>query len=689
MANKSAQTALFQEAIAAMNAGQLRQAHDKLSEAIRTAPQFAEAHHLMGIVCSRSGHHSQAIRSLQQAIQLMPENAAFHQNLGIVYRKAENEQQALRCFLRAHQLDPAIKEAAINLAISYKECGKIRDALYTYQKIIAQHPKEYRAWYNLGNIYLEEGEDKKAIQHFEEAITLRPDDASSLNNLGIMFLKQGKPDDALSLFKDLCSKQPDFAEAWKNRHDTEIGLHHIAEARTSFDHYRALRSSKLNDLIAAAIAPVIFQSREEIEAYVENLHNTLDQLLYEQPKWSIEELCSSGIMPPLCLIDIMENDLPLRKKYYELLTPSLPKTVIKATSSRRHAGFVVTSGHEGAFTRCIMPVITRLASEMNVTIVCQGTASRQLLEAQTGNANIRFLQIPRSIKNALPLLFQAKFDVLYHWEVGTDPFNYILPYFTPARFQCTGWGWPTSTGNPRIDHFISGEALHEPLDIAYSEKVVNFPGLSIELSYTDEVKSTITKSELGLPSDANVYLVSQSLRKIHPDSDTLYQGILERDPNGHIAFLSDKSRVLSELLWKRLHQHMGGPASRIHMLLRGDHEHYLQVIKMADVLLDTRPNGGFMTTFDAFSMGKTVVTWPGNTNKGRVTSGGYSIMDIDGPVANSAEAFITMAVDYAQNKEKRRALEQRIQERKYRLFNPDNAATHYRDYFEELFETFK
>lgn len=689
MASTSTHTTLFQEAVAAMNAGQLKQAHTKLSEAIKIHPGFAEAYHLMGIVLSQSGHHSQAIKSIQQAIQLAPSNGAFHQNLGIVYRKAGNEQQALHCFLSALQLDPSIKEAAINLAISYKECGKIKEAIHTYQKITSQHPKEYRAWYNLGNIYMEEGEDEKAIQHFQQASELRPNDAPSLNNLGIIYLKQDKTEEALSIFENICERYPDFAEAWKNRHDTETRLHDIEKARASFDRYRKLRPSRLNDLKAAGISPVVFQSREEIDAYVKNLNNTLDKLLDEQPKWDIEELCASGVMPPPCLIDIMENDLPIRKKYYDLFAPSLPKTIIKTTKSRRHVGFLVTAGHEGAFTRIIAPIVIRLASKMNVTIICQGAASHRLLKAQVGNAPLRFLQIPRQVKKVLPLLIQAKFDVLYHWEVGTDPFNYLLPYFTAARFQCTGWGWPTSTGNPRIDHFISGEILKEPPSVPYIEKLVNLPGLSVELSFIGVGKGTITKSELGLPSDANVYLVSQSLRKIHPDLDSLYQGILERDPNGHIAFLSDKGRILSGRLWQRFHQNMGDLANRIHMLPRGDHEYYLRVVKMADVLLDSRPSGGFMTSFDAFSMGKIVITWPANTNKGRVTLGGYNLMEIYDPIAKSAEEFVAMAVDYAQDNEKRRALEQRIKDRKDRLFNPDKSATYYQEYFEGLFETFK
>ena len=40
----------------------------------------------------------------------------------------------------------------------------------------------------------------------------------------------------------------------------------------------------------------------------------------------------------------------------------------------------------------------------------------------------------------------AEFDVLYHWEVGSDVTNYFLPFFKLAPVQCTGAGLPATSG---------------------------------------------------------------------------------------------------------------------------------------------------------------------------------------------------------------------------------------------------
>lgn len=42
---------------------------------------------------------------------------------------------------------------------------------------------------------------------------------------------------------------------------------------------------------------------------------------------------------------------------------------------------------------------------------------------------------------------------------ATDSSNYFLRFHRLAPVQCTGWGWPLSSGAPEIDYHITSEGL--------------------------------------------------------------------------------------------------------------------------------------------------------------------------------------------------------------------------------------
>ena len=97
---------------------------------------------------------------------------------------------------------------------------------------------------------------------------------------------------------------------------------------------------------------------------------------------------------------------------------------------------------------------------------------------------------------------------------------------------------------------------------------------------------------------------------------------------------------------------MGDVAARF--VRRMPHLEYLHLVAAADVLLDPRPYGGGVTSYDGFSLGKPIVTWPTQFHRGRYVLGHYrkmEIMDCVAPWARStwtwpsASARIRSGVD--------------------------------------------
>src|SRR5581483_11109743 len=122
---------------------------------------------------------------------------------------------------------------------------------------------------------------------------------------------------------------------------------------------------------------------------------------------------------------------------------------------RPRVGFVVTSGHEGIFARCLGGVAARLSSRhLEVQVLCSLSGSNVLRQVLP-EANLSFLILPARVDEAVAIIRAAKFDLLFYWEIGTDATNYFLPFYRAAPLQMASWGWPTTSGNACVSHYCS------------------------------------------------------------------------------------------------------------------------------------------------------------------------------------------------------------------------------------------
>eukprot|EP00622_Pseudochattonella_farcimen_P007626 FR743650.1.p2 GENE.FR743650.1~~FR743650.1.p2 ORF type:complete len:181 (+),score=26.28 FR743650.1:30-545(+) len=93
----------------------------------------------------------------------------------------------------------------------------------------------------------------------------------------------------------------------------------------------------------------------------------------------------------------------------------------------------------------------------------------------------------------------------------------------------------------------------------------------------------------------------------------------------------------------------------------------------ADVVLDTFPAGGYMTSLQALAVGAPVVTLPGKMLSTRLTYAMYDIMGIDDLVAKTPEDYVSLALKVAHNVAYRKRLVSLILARSPRLFTDNDA----------------
>lgn len=142
--------AAFERGARAMRSGQTAAAEQAFRDAVRLAPQMAEAHLDLGLVLGREGKVDEAIGSLRQALTLDPNASSAHMFLGIFLY--QNDQAA--------------------------------EARKELETEVASHPDNAEALSWLGTVELGLGEPDKAVTAFDRAYQLTPEDLNVLELRG-------------------------------------------------------------------------------------------------------------------------------------------------------------------------------------------------------------------------------------------------------------------------------------------------------------------------------------------------------------------------------------------------------------------------------------------------------------------------------------------------------------------------
>mmetsp|Transcript_78009 Transcript_78009/g.224007 ORF Transcript_78009/g.224007 Transcript_78009/m.224007 type:complete len:335 (-) Transcript_78009:208-1212(-) len=251
------------------------------------------------------------------------------------------------------------------------------------------------------------------------------------------------------------------------------------------------------------------------------------------------------------------------------------------------------------------------------------------------------------------------------------------------------WGHPDTTGVPTIDYFVSTKFEVADAETHYSEKLVRLEGLGAYLyrplpggeknpaKWREQIRT-----DLALPNNFHLYLCPQALFKFHPSFDDVLVDILAKDKLAYFLLLDGRDRhAWSKLLLERMkekmettgHRNIDLSLSRILFYKPEFEDDMSSLYQACDVVLDTFPAGGYMTSLQALAVGAPVVTLPGRLLSTRLTYTMYKIMEIDDMIAKDPTDYVNLALKVAHNTAYRKRLASLILARSGRLFT-DNTA---------------
>ncbi|MBL0075832.1 MAG: FkbM family methyltransferase [Rhodocyclaceae bacterium] len=570
-----------------------------------------------------SGNVLAAIAHYREIIADYPTLALAHYKLGTAYMRLEKVNEAEACFRSALRLQPDLAVALNNLGLLMMGQENTTSAEIFFRKSLASDSSQYQPHLNLGNLLRDTYRDTEAEDLYKRATELNPNYARTFERLGVLYLDQGKTSHAISALRRAVTLDPLLTDGW-----IHLGVCHIDS--------RELEEAQ--DCCKKAIAA----GTTDIAAW----HNLLliDNWLGTDRSSAFANHQAFGAY----MADLVQENLPAVFKNPRINSRRLKIGYVSGDFRRHSVAFFV----EGLLTH-----LDRSKFELFAYYTCKKSdhKTEQFVALFDHWRNVFDMEtdaISQSIK-------RDQVDILFDLSGHTGNNRLGVLANRAAPVQVSWIGYPNTTGLRTMDYRITDE-ICEPegeSDNFHSEKLVRLP--STFLCYTPPVEAPDVASRPLLTSGQVTFGSFNSRIKISDQTLRLWAAVLNALPASRLLLKSirgindDETR---ETLIQQARRN-GVDVDRFDIVLSKPMlEDHLAMYGEIDICLDTVPYNGTTTTCEALWMGVPVIALTGDRHASRVSASLLANVGLADLVATSEAEYIRIAVELANDQDRRSTL---------------------------------
>jgi tetratricopeptide (TPR) repeat protein len=182
-------------------------ARDAVQEALRLAPDDADARLALAVIYEGRGKRAEALEETRKALALRPGSDDVLRRLAYLLVDDGQPDAALDAVRRALALRPRFAENQNVLGWVHFQAGRFRDAAGAYRRLSELQPDNAWAFQMLGTSLQMQGDLDGAEPAYREAIRLAPD-ARAWANLGSVYYTRGSLPDAVRAYEEAARLEP-------------------------------------------------------------------------------------------------------------------------------------------------------------------------------------------------------------------------------------------------------------------------------------------------------------------------------------------------------------------------------------------------------------------------------------------------------------------------------------------------
>lgn len=320
IASRPAVEAALKEGVRHHQAGRLQQAEQCYRGALQQQPDVSisqghtDALHLLGVVRMQMGQLDDAVELISRAVRRNPTNPTYLSNLGTAHIERGETEDAIRLLREALRNDPDYIDARYNLGNALRQSGAADEALEQYLIVVERRPAdalarnnaaicliELEKWdiaiehlkaalgadpsfadahANLAMALFSLGRIEEAEHHARQALTLFPDQAAALVCLGNILHAREEYEPAVECFRRAATADPAYGAAFNNLGNALAALGHYGEALSALRRATEQLASDPADALSSTARVLKAQGRldEAIQFYDASLARDPDHL---------------------------------------------------------------------------------------------------------------------------------------------------------------------------------------------------------------------------------------------------------------------------------------------------------------------------------------------------------------------------------------------------------------------------
>ena len=525
------------------------------------------------------------------------------------------------------------------LALSHHRQGRLEEADRLYAQAVKLKPDLVEAHNNRGAIRQIAGDWTGALSCYNAAIRFRPDYAEALANRGNVLIQLRRYDEALVSFNLALAQTPGRPSALNGRAGVLAKLKRFDEALAAYGQLRTADRENpyaLGGMLIAAMNLCDWKSVERITPEV---------------KRGIAN--GATVVAPFPFLGLSDDNALQLKCAQNAIAELGLAAVPPLWRGERYGHDRIRLGYVSS-DFCQHPVPLLIAqlieahdrSRFEVLGFSTGLDDNSPIRARIEKAFDRFHDVQGRRPAAIAqLIREQEVDILVDLTGHTEGDHFEILNMRPCPIQVNWLGYPGTSGSASLD-FILADATVAPFEqqTNFSEKIVQLPHCYFPTSYGALLPAP-SRPQAGLPDQGFVFSSFNNSWKITRPIFEAWMRLLNAVP-GSVLWLLDSSTGFRDTL-RREALARGVSADRLVFAPRVSPDQHLARQPLADLVLDTSPYNGHMTTSDALWAGVPLVTLAGRAFAGRVAASQLVAIGMDELITDSLPAYEALALKLA------------------------------------------